>query len=91
MLKAGRLNLSRPDAYKPLNPPYTSEQDEVVRRYYAGEIDQDEAEDLVERDIYSIRGRAKTLKLGKRKSRIRWEWVSITDEESSKSQHSRLG
>lgn len=89
LLKANRLNLSRPDAYKPQNPPYTPEEDAVVRSYYAGEIDQDEAEELIGRDIYSIRGRAKTLKLGKRKSRIRWEWISITDEESSKSRHNR--
>lgn len=67
---------------------FTSEDDDVIRRFYAREISQGEAEALTGKAIESIRYRASKLGLIKQKARATWEWINIgtipEEEEASK-------
>ena len=74
--KAKGMELRRKRQKKRTSEHFTPEEDEIVRRYYTGEIDKSEAEALTGREIESIRSRANRLGLLKVKPRITWEWVS---------------
>jgi DNA invertase Pin-like site-specific DNA recombinase len=55
--------------------PYTSEEDELVRRYYAGEIGQAEVKSTG-RTLSSIKARAWKLGLTWRPRKVTWEWLN---------------
>jgi DNA invertase Pin-like site-specific DNA recombinase len=55
---------------------YTEEEDQLVRKYYAGEIDLEEVLISTGRTMDSIRQRAKALGLDRRQSQATWEWIN---------------
>jgi DNA invertase Pin-like site-specific DNA recombinase len=72
--KGRYLGLSRTRSNVREGHAYTPEEDELVRRYYAGEIGQDEVMSTG-RTITSIKSRAERLKLGRRVRKVTWNWL----------------
>ncbi len=81
--KGKHLGLSRTNARK--GRAYTPDEDELIRRYYAGEISQDEVMSTG-RNMISIKSRANKLKLGGRARGKTWDWV---DDENTITQKGR--
>ena len=73
---ATRLKLSRENVAIPQGDEfaYTAEEDELVRRYYAGEITREEATSTG-RSTASLKKRAKRLGIEWQPRRATWEWV----------------
>lgn len=65
---------------------FTPKEDEIIKRYCAGEISKEEAITLTGRDTDNIRGRIYNLGLVAVKNELNWEWVdkgSLSEKEAS--------
>lgn len=81
--KARNVGVRRKPQFKPgKGEPYTPEEDEVICRYYAGEMTMSECSAQTERTIESISKRAKRLGLWGtwQRPQTTWEWVRRTLE-----------
>jgi hypothetical protein len=81
--KARNVGVRREPQFEPgKGEPYTPEEDDVVRRYYAGEMTMSECSAQIGRTIESISKRAKRLGLWGtwQRPQTTWEWVRRTME-----------
>jgi DNA invertase Pin-like site-specific DNA recombinase len=62
---------------------FTPEEDELVRAYYADEIDQETLMETTGRTMQSILGRARRLGIKWQPRRVRWEWRNTSQHTSS--------
>ena len=86
-----RLGLSRATkkggrGHRGKDRPYTPEEDELIRRYYAGKIGIGKVKSTG-RTIIGIRARAAKLGLTRQTGQVTWEWA---DDEDDISQEERL-
>ncbi len=87
--KGCRLGLHRPDVEPPkTGSAYTWEENELIRRYYAGETDQ---EDVLStgRTLSGIKGQAKKLGLKWQQRQPIWEWLDDGYDISQREDRSR--
>jgi hypothetical protein len=84
--KAVRLGLVRNDEVKEIGhgKTYSEEEDRLIRRFYEGEISQDEIIAMTGRKLPNIRRRARKLGLKYYPPKATWEWL----EEESKAERS---
>jgi DNA invertase Pin-like site-specific DNA recombinase len=72
--KGHQLGLKRKEAERPKGTAYTPEEDELVRRYYAGEIERDEVMSTG-RTADGIEHRARRLGLTWQPRKATWNWL----------------
>ena len=59
---------------------YTQDEDDLIRKYYAGELSLEEVSVLTGRTTDGIRQRAKALGLDRCQSQATWEWMKALYE-----------
>ena len=74
--QAQKLKLRRKRQQKGSLRRFTPEQDEIVRRFFNGELNIEQAEELAGRNIESMRARGRHLGLRKCQPKVSWEWVN---------------
>jgi DNA invertase Pin-like site-specific DNA recombinase len=62
---------------------YTSEEDDLIRRYYNGEITRDELQAATNRTVTAINHRANRLGLKFKTRHVSWEWLPVSEEQES--------